>query len=128
MTNDKQQTELAVLRQLEKLHAWQQFRDDGNTQIQVHQVGFAPYRVYLGAGNYDGVGEPLDYSAVQPDAYGFPMLPSDFEKLVPVLEGLGIGAMVWGGDIENIPPEKLLSIPDFRIAMQQEAQLPDNQN
>ena len=119
--DEKSKTELAVLQQLERLSKWQQLRDSGETQLQVHQHGEAPYLVYHGWGNHDGVGKPIDYDAVEPDAYGFPMLPADFEKLIPMLKLMGINVEAWGGDIENIPPEHLLSVQDWRVAFAIEA-------
>jgi hypothetical protein len=113
--DEKSKTELAVLQQLERLSKWQQLRDSGVTMLQVHQHGEAPYLVYRGVGAYDGIGEHPDYDAVQPDEYGFPMQPADFERLIPMLKLMGIHVEAWGGDIENIPSEHLLSIQDLRV-------------
>lgn len=113
--DEKSKTELAVLQQLERFSKWQQLRDNGTTTLQVHQVGFAPYKVYRGVGAYDGIGELIAYDSIQPDTYGFPMLPSDFERLMPVLKALGISPTAWGGDVENIPSKHILSIADVRM-------------
>ena len=43
------------------------------------------------------------------------MLPEDFERLLPALKSAGVSVMVWGGEVERIPREHLLSIPDMRV-------------
>ena len=112
MKQNKKEAELQILQQIEQLEAWRNVKG-----IDVHQTGDPPYYVWRGQGGFSGIVPefPVDYSRTTPDELGFPMLPEDFERLLPALKSAGVSVMVWGGEVERIPRKHLLSIPDMRV-------------